>query len=212
MVDYSLQLLFDKKALREVKDAKQRIMLAKPVNGESPNVIWLSIDPFQSTEVTWSEEYGIYASNAAFKHGANIVKISETGVPAQDGAFYTLTPETVFEGPVSDGSVPRGTFAAHNHVPFNADPSLTFGLTQSALINQEPAERKPISATPVLATQSVTMTPFTYVYVWLQSEFRSETIISRIFGTHTVAKFGGGVNDITLQYNAQLGKFTPRDE
>lgn len=208
MSDYRLQLTFDKKALKEVKQARQRIMLAKPVNGDSPNVIWLSIDPFESTEVSWKEEYGIYVSDTSVQHAAKITKISETGVPAQDGAYYTLTPEAIFAGPSTDRAVPRGTFAAQNKMAYGDYPSLTFGLTQSALVNQKPEERKPISATPVLATQAVAMTPFTYVYVWLQAEFESETIITKIFGEHTVAKFGGGVSDITLEYNPQIGKFT----
>ncbi|WP_111657019.1 hypothetical protein [Isoalcanivorax indicus] len=210
-MEYRLQLLFDKKALREVKNARQRIMLAKPVNSGTPNVVWQSIDPFQSTEVVWKEEYGIYASNAAIQHGAQITKISETGVPAQDGAYYTLTPQALFEGPNADQQVPRGTFAAHNQMPYDEYPSLTFGLTQSALINQMPVDRKPISATPVLATQAAAMTPFTQVYIWLQAEFSSETIITKIFGAPTIARFGGDVTDLTLEYNPQIGKFTEKD-
>ncbi|MGH8085052.1 MAG: hypothetical protein ACREPV_07230 [Lysobacter sp.] len=212
MPSYNLQLQFDKKSLKEVKSAKQRIMIAKPVNSASPNVIWLSIDPFESTEVSWSEEYGIYASTTAVQHGASITKISETGVPAQDGAYYNLTPETVFDGPYTDPSIPRGTFAASNSVPYAEYPSLTFGLTQSALINEKPVDRKPISASSVLATQVVAMTPFTDVFIWLQADFAGETIITRIFGTHTVAKFGGGTTDISLRYNPQLGKFNAQDD
>lgn len=211
MMEYRLQLILDKKALREVKNAGQRILLAKPVNGETPSVVWLSIDPFESTEVVWKEEYGIYASNNTVKHGAKITKISETGVPAQDGAFYTLTPQTIFEGPTPDPSIPRGTFVARNHTSYDAYPSLTFGLTQSALINQAPQDRKPVSATSALATQTTAMTPFTNVFVWLQAEFESETIITRIYGDYAVAKFGGSVNEVVLEYDPLLGKFTPND-
>ena len=86
---------------------------------------------------------------------------------------------------------------------------LTFGLTQSALINQKPAERKPISATPVLATQFANMTPFSTVYIWLQSQFASETIITTITGKTSKARFGGGVNDLALKYDPNLGVFVP---
>lgn len=209
MPSYRLQLLIDPKDLEIIRASQQRITLAKPVSAESPNVIWLSIDPFQSTEVSWAEEYGIYASTTAIQQGASITKLSETGVPAQDGANYSFTSGATFNGPFSDGSVARGSYGAQNDMPSGNYPVLTFGLTQSALINQKPIERKPISATPVLATQFATMTPFTTVYVWLQSQFASETIITKIVGRSSKAKFGGGVDDLSLKYDATLGVFVP---
>lgn len=209
MPNYRLQLLIDNDVLPIIKGAGQRITLAKPVSSGSPNVIWLSIDPFSSTEVSWEEQYGIYASTTAIQQGAEITKLSETDFPAQDGAYYALNWAAVFNGPFPGEKVPRGSFGAQNDVPFNQYPSLTFGLTQNALINQKAADRKPISATPVLATQFAAMTPFTNVYIWLQSTFASETIITTITGQHTVAKFGGDVNNITLKYEPSLGVFVP---
>lgn len=206
MPSYRLQLLIDKNDLPIIKGAQQRITLAKPVSSTSPNVIWQSIDPFVSTEVAWEEQYGIYASTVAVREGATITKISETEIPAQDGAYYSFTPATVFNGPFS-GGVERGSYKAVNDVPYSEYPMLTFGLTQSALINQKPSDRKPISATPVLATQSATMTPFTNVHIWLQSTFSSETIITKIVGSSSVARFGGKVTDITLKYDPNLGVF-----
>ncbi len=212
MPSYRLQLLIDPSVLPVIKAAGQRITLAKPVNTSSPNVIWQSIDPFTSTEIQWDEQYGIYASTVQVQDGATITKMSETGIPAVDGAYYSFTSATVFTGPFSGGSVPKGSYKANNDVPYSAYPSLTFGLTQSALINQTPSERKPISATPVLATQSATMTPFTNVYIWLQSTFKSETIITQIVGNNTVAKFGGAVTDLTLKYDPNLGVFVPASQ
>jgi len=208
MSNYRLQLQFDKNTLHEIKQAKQRVMLAKPVNGEDPNVVWLSVDPFESTEIEWSEEYGIYVSSTGVQHGAAIRKISETEIPAQDGDLYELTDEATFRGPIDDDNVPRGSFAAHNKMHYEDYPSLTFGLTQTALINQKPAERKPISATPVIATQHAVMTPFTHVYIWLQAEFESETIITKISGDPTIVRFGGGVDEMSLTYQPKVGKFT----
>ncbi|MCG6117916.1 MAG: hypothetical protein MEQ07_06945 [Aquimonas sp.] len=209
MPSYRLQLLIEPKDLEVVRASQQRITLAKPVSNESPNVVWLSIDPFQSTEVQWDEEYGVYASTTAVQEGASITKLSETGVPAQDGSYYTFTPGATFTGPFAGQGVARGSYGAQNDMPYSQYPVLTFGLTQSALINQKPAERKPISATPVLATQFANMTPFSNVFIWLQSQFASETIITRITGRTAKAKFGGGVNDIALKYDASLGMFVP---
>jgi len=208
-MDFNLKLLIDSDTLPIIRDAGQRITLAKPVNSDSsPSVVWLSIDPFASTDVSWEEQYGIYASTTEVAEGATITKMSETGVGAQDGATYSFTPGAVFNGP-NPGGVPRGTYGAQNDMPSSAYPVLTFGLTQNALVNQVAAQRKPLSATRVLATQFAAITPFTIVYVWLQAQFRSETIITRITGRNTKVRLGGGVNEATLKYNAELGVFVP---
>jgi hypothetical protein len=148
MPNYTLQLLIDAKDLPIIKAAGQRITLAKPVNSSSPNVIWLSVDPFQSTEISWQEQYGIYASTTLIQEGASIAKLSETDFPAQDGAYYTFTTGNVFTGP-DQGSVQPGSYGAQNNTDYSTYPVLTFGLTQSAMVNQVNAERKPLSATPV---------------------------------------------------------------
>lgn len=209
MPKYRLQLIIDPEDLPIIRGAQQRITLAKPVSTESPNVVWLSIDPFQSTEVEWVEEYGIYASTTALKEGASITKLSETGVGAVTGSYYTFTAGATFQGPFTGPGVPDGSYGAQNDMPHSQYPELTFGLTQSALINQKPAERKPISATQVLATQFANMTPFSNVFIWLQSRFASETIITKITGRSVKAKFGGSVTDISLTYNPSLGIFVP---
>lgn len=210
MPSYSLKFIVEPKDLELIRASGQRITLAKPVNTDtSANVVWLSIDPFASTDVEWSEEYGIYASTTAVSQGAAITKLSESEFPAIDGANYTFTSGAIFNGPFSDGGVAKGSYGAQNDMPQGNYPVLTFGLTQSALVNKAPAERKPISATPVLATQSIVMTPFTNVYVWLQSQFASETIITKITGKTAKARFGGGVSEITLKYDAALGVFVP---
>lgn len=209
MPSYELELNFEPDVLETVQKAGQQIKIAKPVNGESPNVIWLSVDPFQSNVITWEEQYGIYVSDTKIQHGAHITKISETNFPASDHAYYRLTNANVFKGPFTDRDVRAGTFAAYNEVDYDKYQSLTFGLTQTALVNAKPHERKPLSATPVLSRQAVEMTPFTHIYIWLQAEFASETIISRIIGMPTMAKFGGDVQRLSLKYRPQLGTFQP---
>lgn len=208
MPDYSLKFLIDQKDLVIIKGAQQRITIAKPVGGGSPNVIWLTIDPFQSTDVAWTEEYGIYASTTQIMNGASISKLSESGT-AVDGAYYALTAATVFNGPFTGSGVLRGTYAAQNDVPHSEYPVLTFGLTQNALVNQKPVDRKPLSATPVLAGQFTQMTPFTTVYAWLQAQFTSETIITKITGKSAKVTLGGGITDLTLKYNPELAMFVP---
>jgi hypothetical protein len=210
MSSYRLQILIDPRDLTIIRAAGMRITLARPVNSSSsPNVVWLSIDPFQSTQVQWTDDYGIYASTTAVVSGARIAKLSETTIPAASGASYSFANSATFNGPFSSGNVPAGSYGVQNDMPFSSYPSLTFGLTQSALVNQQPVDRKPISATPVLAAQFALMTPFPNVYLWLQSQFSSETIITQISNRTTIARFSGNLTDITLKYDPTLGVFVP---
>lgn len=207
MPKYELELAFDPDVLETVKESGQQIKIAKPVKGESPNVIWLSVDAFQSNVITWEEECGIYVSDTGIQHGAHIRKISEVEFPAADAACYTFTNNHVFDGPSTGRNIPDGTYAAYNEVDYEKYPSLTFGLTQSAMVNKKPQERKPLSATSVLSKQLIEITPLTEVYIWLQAEFTSETIISKVSGNHSKAQFGGGVTHLSMKYMPKLGTF-----
>lgn len=210
MPNYSLTLNIDPTDLNVIKAAGQRLTLAKPVGSGDPNVVWLSIDPFQSTTVEWTEEYWIYASTTEVAQGNNISKLSEvTPGPALDAGYYPFTPAATFGVFQNSPAIPSGTFAAENMMPYTQYPALTFGLSQSAMVSKKKAERKPISAQSVLSQQQIQMTPFTNIYVWLQSQFASETIITKIVGNNAVARFGGGVNDITLKYDPNRGVFVP---
>lgn len=213
MANYSLSLTITQADLNIIKGAGQRITLAKPVSSGDPNVVWLSIDPFQNTTVEWKEEYWIYASTSEITQGTQIAKISEVSPgPAQDAGYYTFTSAATFTPFTKETNIAEGTYVANNEMPFSQYPVLTFGLSQSALVSKKPVERKPISAQSVLSRQKMEATPFTNVHVWLQSQFASETIITRIVGNSTVAKFGGGVNEISLAYDANKGVFVPAAE
>lgn len=213
MTTYSLTLHFDGSVLTNIKAAGQRVAIAKPVGSGGPNVIWLDIDVFPSTTIEWEENYWIYASTDEIVDGATINKMTETDPgPALDGGYYDLQPSSVF-GPYRKNNqilnVPNGTYAMINQMPYDQYNSLTVGLSQTALINKKPEERKPISAQSVLATQHAKMTPFTNLYIWLQSEYTSQTIITEIAGNPTVARFGGSVTDMDLTYDPIHGVFVP---
>lgn len=210
MANYTLTLNIDPNDLNYIKAAGQRLTLAKPVGSGDPNVVWLSIDPFPSTTIEWTEEYWIYASTTEVSQGASISKLSEVSPgPALDAGYYPFTSAATFGVYQKTPAIPSGTYAANNEMPYNQYPTLTFGLSQSAMVSKKLAERKPISAQSVLSQQQIQMTPFTQVYVWLQSQFASETIITKIVGNSSVAKFGGGVFDITLKYDPDRGVFVP---
>ncbi|OKH87813.1 hypothetical protein [Thalassospira sp. TSL5-1] len=208
-MDFTLTLNFDPKDLEVINGAQQKVALAKPVSNSSANVIWVAFDPFESNSIQWSEEYWIYASTAsAGKNGEKITKLSEVQPgPAMTGSIYTFGQTATFGEPVKNPTIGSGTFAAQNDMPYDKYPSLTFGLSQTAQVNQQIQDRKPISATSVLATQQIQATPYTYVYIWLEGHFESSTIVTDVTGKQTVAKFGGGVTEIDMSYDGKSGLF-----
>lgn len=212
MPDQSLTLLIDPADLGVIKAAQQRITLGKTVNGNAVNIIWLSIDPLATNVISWPAEYGLYASASPLKDGSPILKLGETGPPAQGGAYYTFTSAGLFNGPFTGSTAPSpGSYGVQNEVPYATYPSLVFGLTQSALVNQRAVEKKPLSATILLATQFLRITPSADLYVWLQGDFTSETIITTALGKSTKITFSPAVTSVTLKYNPHLGLFTPSD-
>lgn len=208
-MDFSLTLNVEPNDLDVINGAQQKIALAKPVGNSSVDVIWLAFDPFESNTIQWSEEYWIYASTASVgKNGEKITKLSEVQPgPAMDGSVYSFSNNATFGDPVKSDKVASGTFAAKNDMSYTKYPALTFGLSQSAQINQKIQERKPLSASSVLATQNIQITPFTLVYIWLEGHFESSTIITDVTGTKATAKFGGGVNEIEMTYDGKSGVF-----
>lgn len=204
-MDLTLNLLIDRDDLRTIRDAGENVLIAKPTQGEQTNVAWLDFDPFEANTVEWTEEFGLYVSNSSMEHGANIQKLSDV-FPAAERAFYALEDDATFHGPTGQ-QAPAGAFGADNQMPHAQYPSLTFGLTQSAVVNGNAINFKPINAQPVPAGQEATFTPLTTLYVWLDATIKSQTVITNVTSRQTKVVFGGAVQEQTLRYDPSAGMF-----
>lgn len=207
-MDYTLQLSIDPSDLEVLKAAQQNIIIAKPVGGGSPNVAWLTVDPFTENSIEWSEVFGLYASNTSYQAGAKIFKVANVPV-ADDGNTYAFKATNTFGPPSPTPPVPNGTFAISNQNDSQQYPWLTFGLTQSATIGPVAVKNAPISAAVVPSMQSVTLTPLTSVWVWLEANLLSGTVITQVTSKSAVATFGNGVTTINLKYSPSKGYFVP---
>lgn len=209
MPDYSLQLKIGKTDLDNIRTAQLNIVLAKPVGSSSPNVAWQVFDPFMDNTVTWTEQFGLYASNTRLVNGARITKMS-TIDPAVDAAYYSFTSNATFNGPIKDGNAPgTGSYMVLDDMPNASYPTLLFGLLQSANINGAPSPLRPLNAAIVLASMSAVFTPLTTVYVWLQATIVSETVITQVTSRSTVVTFGGSVTSQVLIFDGSKGMFVP---
>ena len=208
MADFTLNMTIDSDSLPLIRAAQERIVLAKPVGGGSPNVVWQSFDPFGNNGVNWTEQFGLYASNTLVINGATIRKMSDQN-PAEVERYYSFTSGAVFEGPFTDARVGPGQYAAANAMPNSLYPALTFGLTQVATVNNMVSGANPLNAVSVLPNRFVTFTPITTVYVWLEANIASSTVVTNIVANQAIARYSGSTTDINLVYDPETGMFVP---
>lgn len=208
MPRYQLNLQIDSQSLSMLRAAGQRITIGRSVNGGSPNVAWIVFNPLMSNTITWEEAYGLYASTVNLANGASIYPMAAVEPPGRQASTYPFLPAMYFGNPVQGGP-PPGSYGIQNTAPMSQFPMLTFGLTQTAVVNGAGTPSQVVSATPLLSQMSAVLTPSTTIYVWLQSMFGSSTFISNLSGPTTRVTFGGSVTSQTLMYDPNRGVFVP---
>jgi hypothetical protein len=206
MASYTLNISFTNKQLGIFEATNSQVIIAKPVGSDSPNVAWQAFSPMQSNQLTWDEEYGIYASTVPItSHGAVLTKQSMVDLPATMQQQYTLKSKGDIDTPVSGGVA--GSFYLLNQ--YSSEPYMTVGLFQDANINGKLVEGHAISAANVLLQSTAQMTPFTTLYVWLASDLVGNCVITSVTSPMTKLKFGGAVSEISVSYDSQSGNFLP---
>jgi hypothetical protein len=209
-MNLKLNLIIKDPDLRILKASNLRVTLAKPVGDGMPNVAWLVFDPFMGNTVEWTEEYGLYASTVSLKQGTKISRISELPPPVKVGKTYLFGNDAnpVFDfDDASIEPVPAGSFRIENLLSGDDYPTLAFGLTQKAVINNKSISPSCINAATVPSQMNVTFTPLTTVYVWLQNLYASGTVITNVMSKTTKVLFGGPVTENSLEYDSEQGCF-----
>lgn len=205
MPNYELDIAFTNEQLQILYATGSNVIVAKPTGGSGPNVAWQVFKPMQANQVTWEEQYGIYASTTQIVNGARLSRLSSTGVPAAISKLYTLEDSAAITGPASGGT--QDSYALYN--TYSNQPFMTVGLYQDATVNGTSIAGNAVSAVPVLLQSTSVMTPFTTVYIWLQSQVVSNTVVTTVTSPMTQLKFGGGINSISVAYDSATGHFLP---
>src|SRR5579871_6686967 len=205
MPTYKLNTAFTQEDLTRFNTTGSNVVVAKPNAGGLPNVAWVVYKPLLGNTMTWEESYGIYASNSEVTNGAQLTQMSKTEFPAADGKIYSLTAAGFF-GPPASGGTP-GSYTTVNEYDNLPKGYLTFGLFQDANVNGAAAIGNAVSAAPVPYRSTAVMTPCTTVYLWIQSQVKSNTVVTVVTSPMTEVRFGGSITEISLIYDAQTGKF-----
>ena len=205
-MQFTLNASFTNDQLNWIYAAGSNVIIAKPsADGSNPNVAWLVFKPLQANTATWQEEYGIYCSTQQIQNGAVLTQLSSVPVPAVENKLYTLQQSGVIAGPSNGGT--QDSFSLLNQ--YGNVPMMTVGLYQDATVNGTNIMNSAVSAAPVLLQSTAVMTPYTTVYIWLQSNIISNTVVTTVTSPMTELKFGGGTDKISVAYDSQSGTFIP---
>jgi len=205
MANYNLNMGFTDDQLNVLYQTGTNVVVAKPSGGGSPNVAWQVFKPMQANTLGWEEQYGIYASTAQIANGAKLTKMSSTGVGAAMDKEYTLTAAGTITGPANGGQA--NAFSLLN--TYSGQPYMTVGLYQDATVNGTQILDNAVSAAPVMLQATAVMTPYTIVYIWLQSQVVSNSVVTTVTSPMTQLTFGDGINSISVAYDSSSGKFLP---
>jgi len=205
MPSFTLDTAFTNDQLNILYATGNNVIIAKPTSGNDANVAWQVFRPLQANTLDWTEDYGIYVSTTGITNGALLTQLSSTPIPSVENKLYTLNPSGAISGPANGGS--PNSYALLNQ--YSNIPYLTAGLYQDATVNGTKILGNALSAAPVILQGTAVMTPYTVVYIWLQSQTISNTVVTRVTTPMTKLVFGGGVSDISVAYDSASGTFIP---
>ncbi len=175
-MQYQLNISIDQAGVQQIYAQGQAITIVKSVvsaplgTGNLP-VAWLNFKPLEENQVTWIENYNIYASTTSLTAGATIQQTSVTGAPVQTAWTYTFQ-DGVFTG-AAGGSA--STFNMMNE----QGGIYTCGLSQQATINGATVDA-PLNAIPVGNNESATFTPEETVSIFLANSVNNGVVLSQV--------------------------------
>jgi hypothetical protein len=206
-MEFSLKINIKPDDLSVINTTGMLVSLAKPVNTGKPNVIWVTLKPYQTNEITWTEEYGIYAAaQTELQNGATINKMTELPPPVSNANAYFFQ-NGLFQIDSNTPTPADGSFLIVNRIPKSESPFTIFGLTQTPVIGGKPQEPAFINAAPVMAQLHVTFQPLTTIYVWIQNRYTSGTVITDIESDAVALQFSSATPTHTIRYDGDKGYF-----
>ncbi|AOJ71383.1 MULTISPECIES: hypothetical protein [Burkholderia] len=146
-------------------------VISDPLQQGNLPIAWVTFQPLQLNQISWQEQYTMYATTTVLQAGATIMMTSQTGAPIQTGWTYTFE-RAQFTG--ADGGSPS-TFNLLNSQAGN----FSFGLAQQAVVNNVPVAA-PLNAVPVAYNMRASFTPIENLSLFLASYSNNGSVISQV--------------------------------
>lgn len=208
MAQYTVTTAFSPADLERFYATGSNIVLARPLAGSSLNVAWVVFRPFEKNFLAWNDDFGIYASSFPIQNGLVPQPNAQTNPssPAQAGLVYTMSPPGTITGPTTTGGTP-GAFTIVNQYD-NPSGYLTFGLLQSATVDGTARPLTAASAITVLQNGQAILPPATAVYLWVQANLLSGTIVTAFTAPITKVALTAATPSADLLYQPASGTFS----
>jgi hypothetical protein len=171
---YQLTITIDNAGLTALYAADLAIAIVKGVLGEPRPVVWQQFQPFEENAVSWSDDYGLFATATPLQPGAVILPNATTEDAAQMGWTYSFA-QGQFTG------APGGPAEGYNALN-QAGRTLGFGLMQRAGVNNVPVFA-PVGATPLANEMVGVFTPVEAVLVFVAPLSRPGLVLAEIPAT-----------------------------
>jgi len=207
MTTYNLSTAFTQQDLERFYASGTNIVVAKPTGGGTPNVAWIVYRPLIGNNLSWTDDFGIYASNVDVVNGATLTQMSATPYPAVAGQLYTMSPTGAIIGPNSGGT--PNAYAINNSYNNLPKGYLTMGLFQNATVDGSSVVGNAVSAAPVIYNSTATMIPYTTIYLWTQSQVVSNTVVTNVTSPMTQVRLSAEQPSAALVYDPATGTFLP---
>lgn len=209
-MNYQINISIDNQGLQTIYNNGLYVTLVKSVvsqpvaQGNLP-IAWVAFQPLQQNQVSWQEQFTMYATTTVLQAGATIVMTSQTNTPVQTGWTYTFE-QGQFNG-VSGGSQSTFNLANQQNGNFN------FGLAQQAIVNNVQVTA-PLNAIPVPYNMSATFTPLETISLFLASYSNNGSVISQVASNALVITLSSqnpvaqvGFNDATNTFYLQQAAY-----
>jgi len=171
----------------------------KPAGDDtSPPVVWLAFSPLETNDITWTEQYYIYATTTQITAGAQIQMTSATGGPVQEGWLYT------FQNGVFDQGA-QGTGTSYN-TKNEGGGLFGMGLAQQATLNNAQT-MAPLSVASVLNNEGASFTPSEKVSIYLSSVENNGSVTTRVTGDALTVTLKSASPSATIGFNDQTNTF-----
>ncbi|XXY13460.1 hypothetical protein WME88_34900 [Sorangium sp. So ce216] len=204
MTTYQMNFTLDTTSVGDINNAKQFITIVKSVGGGGDSTVaWLTFPAAQAIQVTWEEQYWLYATNLQYQAGAKINSQAITTSPVLASNLYTFNPDQLFSS--AQLQTPNGSFQVDNQIGNN---KWQFGLAQMASVNGSATPTAvPLNIVPVLNNQHVSFTPEVTVSVFTQMLSNNGVVISEVTGNPLTVNLTSAASSANLGYDDGTSTF-----
>jgi hypothetical protein len=172
---YRLVIRIDQEGLQQIYAADMAVAIVKtvfvkPAPAAPLPVAWIILRPLQQNEVTWTDDYGVYATKAAIAVGTTITAIADCS--AQSGWTYSYAADA-FTGSAAG---PQGTITVSNE---QTEELVSFGVSQRTDVNGSTA-LLPLNVTPVPAGRPFGFAPQEIVSIFPTRMLNSGVVLPEV--------------------------------